>query len=105
MLISGILAGHLAESPGYHNTQYFASFLSINVVLMSVSSFRLVRGARISDSIRRWLAPLSKASFDIYLVHVIVVETIQSIPLSPPCILPGVHPILHRIPVVRWVVP
>lgn len=53
-------------------SQYFEDYLSFNVVLMSCSLFIALTGLDVSDLIDRITVPLSRASFGIYLVHVIV---------------------------------
>jgi surface polysaccharide O-acyltransferase-like enzyme len=54
-------------------TQYFEDYLSVNVVLMSCSLFVALINMPVSDSIYRIVSPLSRASFGIYLAHVIVI--------------------------------
>ncbi|MBM3123682.1 MAG: hypothetical protein FJZ87_01260 [Chloroflexi bacterium] len=65
-----------------HNlkSQYFEDYQSINVVMMAASLFVCFSKAPISDQIKRVVLPLSRASFGIYLVHVIVVAEVFSNP-------------------------
>ncbi len=62
------------------NTQYFVSYLSVNIVLLTASAFILFREVRIGDRLYAFLVPLSRASFGIYLVHVIVIAELEKIP-------------------------
>jgi surface polysaccharide O-acyltransferase-like enzyme len=53
-------------------TQYFGDYISLNIVFMSVTAFILLREAIVSDKWASFITPFSKASFGIYLIHVIV---------------------------------
>ncbi len=107
-----------------YRTQYFGNYISLNVVFMSVSAFILLREAVVSDQLALLLTPISKASFGIYLIHVIILVEIakirpigslfangNSIYMIPLLGLLGflisfifVY-ILQKIPVVRYIVP
>lgn len=105
-------------------SEYFVSYLSMNIVLMTAFAFILLREVQISDSLHRFLIPLSRASFGIYLVHVIVLAELEKMPavgnwfsagssayMIPLLGLLGflisfiVVAILQKIPVMRWIVP
>lgn len=105
-------------------SEYFASYLSMNIVLMTAFAFILLREVQIGDRLHRFLIPLSRASFGIYLVHVIVLAELEKMPtvgnwfsagssayMIPLLGLLGflisfiVVAILQKIPVVRWIVP
>ncbi|MCC7119841.1 MAG: acyltransferase family protein [Anaerolineales bacterium] len=51
---------------------YFEDYLSANVTLMSCAFFILLKDLHISDSLYKFIAPLNRASFGIYLVHIMV---------------------------------
>ncbi len=107
----------------YH-TQYFGNYLSINIVALSAAAFVLLRELPVNDGFNRVLAPFSKASFGVYLIHVIVLDemaksqlfnawfnTGNSIYMIPLLGLLGfvvsfvfVY-LLQKIPVVRSIVP
>lgn len=76
--MAAVYAIHHNSLIDFH-TQYFESYLSINVVLMSVSAFILLRAVKVSGRFNACLAPLSKASFGIYLLHVIVIDEMVSL--------------------------
>ncbi|GAB4538873.1 MAG: acyltransferase family protein [Anaerolineales bacterium] len=64
-------------------TQYFEDYLSLNVVLMAGAFFLALQDFPVSDSLYRLVAPLSRASFGIYLAHVIVMAGLfQHTPLA-----------------------
>ncbi len=52
----------------------------MNIVLMTAFAFILLREVQISDSVNNFLAPLSRASFGVYLAHVIVLAELEKIP-------------------------
>jgi surface polysaccharide O-acyltransferase-like enzyme len=56
------------------NTQYFEDYLSVNVVLMSCSLFVVLMHLQVPDGLYRAMLPLSRASFGIYLAHVLVMS-------------------------------
>ena len=106
------------------NTQYFVSYLGVNIVLLTVAAFVLLREVQIGDRLYAILAPLGRASFGIYLVHVIVITELEKIPavhgwfsagssiyMIPLLGLFGflasylIVAIIQRIPVLRWIVP
>lgn len=107
-----------------YRTQYFGNYISLNVVFMSVAAFILLREAVVSDQLALLITPLSKASFGIYLIHVIILVEIakihpidswfasgNSIYMIPLLGLLGflisfifVY-ILQKIPVARYIVP
>jgi len=64
-------------------TQYFEDYLSLNVVLMAGAFFLALKDAPVSDTLYRLVEPLSRASFGIYLAHVLVMGALfQHTPLS-----------------------
>jgi len=50
---------------------YFERYLSLNVIVMASSGFVLLSRVPISDGLLKFLAPQSRASFGIYLIHMI----------------------------------
>lgn len=52
----------------------------MNIVLLTVIAFILLREIPISDRLYAFLAPLGRASFGIYLVHVIVLAILEQLP-------------------------
>ena len=105
-------------------TEYFVGYLSMNIVLMTAFAFILFREVQIGDSLYGILVPLSRASFGIYLVHVIVLDELQKLPfvsswfsigssvyMIPLLGLLGfsvsfiIIAIIQKIPVLRWSVP
>ncbi len=60
-----------SASRGIKN-QYFEDYLSVNVVCMSAALFVALLRQPVSDSAYRFVLPLSRASFGVYLAHVIV---------------------------------
>lgn len=62
-------------------TEYAVGYLSMNIVLMSVVAFILFREVQIGDTVNNFLVPLSRTSFGIYLVHVIVIAEFQKLPI------------------------
>ncbi len=108
----------------YQKSEYFISYLSVNVVLMTALAFILLREVKIGDRLNRFLAPLSRASFGIYLIHVIVLAELEKLPLvsgwfsmgSPVYMIPLLGSmvflasfvlvaIIQKVPVLRWIVP
>ncbi|MBK7319889.1 MAG: acyltransferase family protein [Anaerolineales bacterium] len=106
------------------NTQYFVSYLGVNIVLLTVIAFILLREIPISDRLYAFLAPLGRASFGIYLVHVIVLAILEQMPgvsgwfsagssvyMIPLLGLLGfmvsyvIVAIIQKIPVLRWSMP
>ncbi|HMU93632.1 MAG TPA: acyltransferase family protein [Anaerolineales bacterium] len=106
------------------NTQYFVSYLSVNIVLLTVAAFILLREIPIDDRWYAFLAPLGRASFGIYLVHVIVLTELEKIPaihywfsagssvyMIPLLGLFGfavsylIVAVVQKIPVLRWAMP
>ncbi len=105
-------------------SEYFASYLSMNIVLMTAFAYILLREVQVGDNLYRFLIPLSRASFGIYLVHVIVLAELEKMPVVSNWFSMGssvymipllgllgflvsfiVVAILQKIPVVRWIVP
>jgi surface polysaccharide O-acyltransferase-like enzyme len=105
-------------------TEYFVGYLSVNIVLMTAFAFILLREVQIGDNLYNILAPLSRASFGIYLVHVIVLDEFQKLPyisswfsvgssvyMVPILGLLGffvsfiIVAVIQKIPVLRWSVP
>jgi surface polysaccharide O-acyltransferase-like enzyme len=52
---------------------YFERYLSMNVVLMAASGFVLLSRVPVSDGLQKFLVPQSRASFGIYLIHMMVI--------------------------------
>jgi surface polysaccharide O-acyltransferase-like enzyme len=109
---------HLVKS------EYFVGYLSMNIVLMTAFAFILLREVQIGDAVNAVLAPLSRASFGIYLIHVIVLAELEKLPLISGWFSAGsavymipllglfvflvsyiVVAIIQKIPVLRWIVP
>ncbi len=59
--------------------QFYEQYLSLNVILMSSSAFLLLKSINdfIPESSKKWLVPLSGASFGIYLLHVLVMDLFE----------------------------
>lgn len=61
------------------------NFISLPVILASVASFILLKqvalqlGKQVTNQQKNWIFELGKASFGIYLVHVIVLEILESL--------------------------
>lgn len=51
---------------------YFERYLSLNVILMAASGFVLLSRVPVGDGLQKFLAPQSRASFGIYLIHMLV---------------------------------
>jgi surface polysaccharide O-acyltransferase-like enzyme len=105
-------------------SEYFTSYLSVNIVLMTAFAFILLREVQISDSVNNFLVPLSRASFGIYLAHVIVLAELEKLPFvsgwlsigSSEYMIPLIGllvflisfvlvAVIQKIPVLRWIVP
>ena len=105
-------------------SDYFSGYLSMNIVLMTAFAFVLLREIPISDSFNRFLAPLSRASFGIYLAHVIVLAVLEQWPVTAGWFFAGssvymipllgllgffvsfvVVAVFQKIPILRWIVP
>jgi surface polysaccharide O-acyltransferase-like enzyme len=105
-------------------SEYFVSYLSMNIVLMTAIAFILLREVQIGDNLNNLLVPLSRASFGIYLVHVIVLAELEKLPLISSWFSAGssvymipllgllgffvsfiVVAVIQKIPVLRWIVP
>jgi surface polysaccharide O-acyltransferase-like enzyme len=105
-------------------SEYFVSYLSMNIILMTAFAFILLREVQIGDRLNDFLVPLSRASFGIYLVHVIVLAELEKLPFISSWFSAGssvymipllgllgffvsfiVVAIIQRIPVLRWIVP
>ena len=105
-------------------SEYFASYLSVNIVLMTAFAFILLREVPISDRVSSFLVPLSRASFGIYLAHVIVLAELEKLPFISSWFSMGsseymipligllvflvsfvVVAVIQKIPVLRWIVP
>jgi len=106
------------------HSEYFTSYLSMNIVLMTAFAFILLREVQIGDRLNNLLVPLSRASFGIYLAHVIVLVEFEKIPFVHSWFSAGssiymipllglfgfivsfiVVAIIQKIPVLRWIVP
>ncbi|MBK9210986.1 MAG: hypothetical protein IPL71_22980 [Anaerolineales bacterium] len=96
----------------------------MNIVLLTVTAFILLREVHVSDRAYAFLAPLGRASFGIYLVHVIVITELSKIPFIAAWFSAGssiymipllglfgflasyvVVAIVQKIPVLRWSMP
>lgn len=105
-------------------SEYFVSYLSANIVLMTAFAFILLREVHIGDRLNNILVPLSRASFGIYLAHVIVLAELERIPFISSWFSMGsseymipliglivflvsfiVVAVIQKIPVLRWIVP
>lgn len=103
---------------------YFVSYLSVNIVLLTVFAYILLREVRVSDQLNRFLIPISRASFGVYLVHVIVLAWLEKIPVLRDWFSAGsavymipllgligftvsyvIVAVIQKIPVLRWSVP
>ncbi len=85
---------------GYYGIRhhYFEDYLSLNVVVMSCALFVALAGQSVADSVYRFISPLSRASFGIYLAYVIVTTQVFAIP--PFSILPEIGSAGYMIPVL-----
>ena len=109
---------HLVKS------EYFVGYLSMNIVLMTAFAFILLREVQIGDNLYRFLVPFSRASFGIYLVHVIVLAELEKLPFVSGWFSAGssvymipllgllgffvsfvIVAVIQKIPVLRWIVP
>jgi len=105
-------------------SEYFVSYLSMNIVLMTAFAFILLREVQIGDTLNNFLVPLSRASFGIYLVHVIVLAELEKISFVSNWFSAGssvymipllglfgflvsfvVVAVIQKIPILRWIVP
>ena len=105
-------------------TEYFVGYLSMNIVLMTAFAFVLLREVQVGDNLYNILAPLSRASFGIYLVHVIVLAELEKLPVVSSWFSAGssvymipllgllgffvsfiIVAVIQKIPVLRWIVP
>jgi len=105
-------------------SEYFVGYLSINIVPMTVFAFILLREVQIGDRLNSFLVPLSRASFGIYLVHVIVLDVLEKLPYTSSWFSAGssvymipllgllgffvsfvIVAVIQKIPILRWIVP
>jgi len=105
-------------------SEYFVGYLSVNIVLMTAFAFILLREVQISDSLNTFLVPLSRASFGVYLVHVIVLAELEKLPVVNSWFSAGssvymipllgllgflvsfvIVAVIQKIPVLRLIVP
>ena len=105
-------------------SEYFVGYLSMNIVLMTAFAFILLREVQIGDNLYRFLFPFSRASFGIYLVHVIVLAELEKLPFVSGWFSAGssvymipllgllgflvsfvIVAVIQRIPILRWIVP
>jgi surface polysaccharide O-acyltransferase-like enzyme len=105
-------------------SEYFVGYLSVNIVLMTAFAFILLREVQIGDRVNGILVPLSRASFGIYLVHVIVLAELEKLPVVSGWFSTGssvymipllgllvffvsyiLVAVIQKIPVLRWIVP
>ena len=73
------LLGLFATFAGIHITKqiepyidYFERYLSLNVIVMAAAGFVLLSRAKIGGGLQKFIEPQSRASFGIYLIHVMV---------------------------------
>ena len=105
-------------------SEYFVSYLGMNIVLMTAFAFVLLREVQIGDRLNNFLIPLGRASFGIYLVHVIVLATLEQLPVIRDWFSAGssiymipllgllgflvsfvIVAVIQKIPVLHWSVP
>jgi surface polysaccharide O-acyltransferase-like enzyme len=77
---------------------YFEDYFSLGVVVMACALFVALRGQPVSDSAYRLIAPLSRASFGIYLAHALVMTQLLATP--PFSILAEVGANVYAIPLL-----
>lgn len=94
-LIVTIIGIYLSATYGL-KTQYFEDYLSVNVVLMCFALYVVLIQLNVSDYFYRIILPFSRASFGIYLVHVIVMVQLLLIP--PFSSLPFIGSPFYMIP-------
>lgn len=60
--------------------EYFTGYLSVNVVPMTAAAFVLLKsiGVNLPESGYRYLTPVSRASFGIYLIHIILMVELSA---------------------------
>ena len=118
------LAGMYLRSYFQLRTQYFEDYLSFNIIIMSWALYVVLFELKVTDLVYRLVLPLSRASFGIYLVHVIVIDYLFT--TSPFSVLLRFGPavgrilimgllgftvsflfvfILQKIPVLKYIVP
>lgn len=84
---------------------YFQYLLGLNIVLLSVSAYILLKaaGEAIFSSphprLAKWAVGLTSASFGMYLIHVFVLNSLREVSISP---VDG--PAIYMIPVTTFVV-
>lgn len=105
-------------------SQYLDSYLSVNIVLMSASLFVMFTETHVPDRLYSSVSLLSRASFGIYLVHVLVMTEFFSLPLFSSLNLIGsaeymipllgllsyilsllLVVVLQKIPILKYIVP
>jgi surface polysaccharide O-acyltransferase-like enzyme len=105
-------------------SQYLGSYLSVNIVLMSISLFIMLTEIHVPDAIYPTVSLLSRTSFGVYLVHVLVMTEFFSSPLFSSLTVIGsavymipflgllgyalsllLIAILQKIPVLKLIVP
>lgn len=108
----------------FTDSEYFVGYLSMNIVLMTAFAFVLLREVQIGDGLNKFLAPLGRASFGIYLVHVIVLAELEKLPVVSDWFSAGssvymipllgffgflvsfiIVVVIQKIPILRWSVP
>ncbi|MCJ7432162.1 MAG: acyltransferase family protein [Anaerolineales bacterium] len=132
MMVAGLfLFSVFVTFAGIHVTKqidpyidYFERYLSLNVIVMAASGFVLLSRVPISDGLQKILVPQSRASFGIYLIHIIFIGWMMNNPpfnalyastmdwlVIPVLTLVGyvisfaVVFVMQKIPVLRSVVP
>jgi surface polysaccharide O-acyltransferase-like enzyme len=126
-ILAGIytmLATYSLTSQAGDYVQYYYWYTRINIVLMSVSAFVLLKklGEKVTHAnINLWFARFAQASFGIYLIHVIVLVylrragisafsgpaaiTVPAVSLLIAVISWGLVAVIQRIPVLRELAP
>ena len=103
---------------------YFERYLSLDVILMAASGFVLLSRVPVGDKLQKFLEPQSRASFGVYLIHVLILGWMMNNPpfnalytstldwlVVPVLALIGylisfvIIFVLQKIPIVRSLVP
>ena len=103
---------------------YFERYLSLDVIVMAATGFVLISRVPINDMFQKFLEPQSKASFGVYLIHVMILGWMMTHPpfdawytsnldwlVVPALTLVGyiisfvIVFVMQKIPIVRGLVP
>lgn len=123
-VLAGTLFGMYLFRTYEIQSQYLESYLGVNVVLLSSSLFVLCKDLRTPSSFLQLISLMSRTSFGVYLVHVIVMTELFSTPLLSPLTTTGLAAymipligllgylcsvllivIFQKIPVIKFLVP